>query len=46
MGLGWTEIAFLGVLAVLVFGEELPTVARDAGRMFHQIKRSLSDIAR
>ncbi|HEY9391745.1 MAG TPA: sec-independent translocase [Mycobacteriales bacterium] len=38
--LGWGEIAFLVVIALLVFGpDRLPTLARDAARMLRQVRQ-------
>lgn len=37
--LGWGEIAFLVVVALLVFGpDRLPSLARDAARMLRQVR--------
>lgn len=44
MGFGWSEIIFLGLAALIIFGEELPKVARDAGRTYHELRRSLTGL--
>jgi Sec-independent protein translocase protein TatA len=31
-GFGWTEMAVIGVLAVMLFGKNLPDVARQASK--------------
>lgn len=37
--MGWTEIAFLVVLGVIIFGpEKLPDVARKAARVLHYLR--------
>lgn len=39
-GIGFGELAFIAVLAVLVFGpDKLPEVAQQAGRMVRQLRR-------
>ncbi|MBI2346034.1 MAG: twin-arginine translocase TatA/TatE family subunit [Deltaproteobacteria bacterium] len=44
MGLGWSEILLLGLLALLIFGKDLPQVARDCGRFLNELKRSIEGI--
>lgn len=40
-GLGFSEILFLGVLALIVIGpKQLPEVARTLGRFLNELKRS------
>ncbi|MBI4239047.1 MAG: twin-arginine translocase TatA/TatE family subunit [Deltaproteobacteria bacterium] len=46
MGLGWSEVLVLGVLAVVVFGPDLPRVARDAGRVMYELQRMLRETLR
>ena len=43
-GLGFTEILFILVIALLVLGpKKLPSAARDLGRITAQLKRALDD---
>lgn len=42
--LGTSEMLFLGVLAILLFGEHLPDVARSWGKKFVEFKRSVQGI--
>ena len=42
--LGSGEMLFLGVLAILLFGEQLPDVARSWGKKFVEFKRSVQGI--
>lgn len=44
MGLSWSELVMLGLLAVVIFGKDLPRVAREAGRIVAECKRALSQI--
>ena len=44
MGLSWSEILLLGLLAVVIFGKDLPRVAREAGRIIAECKRALAQI--
>jgi Sec-independent protein translocase protein TatA len=41
MALGWTEMLALGALALLIFGKDLPQVARRAGRILHELQSQL-----
>jgi sec-independent protein translocase protein TatA len=43
-GFGGTEMAVIGVLAVMLFGKNLPDVARQVGRGWADLKKSLSGI--
>jgi len=43
-GLGTSEMIFLGLLAILLFGERLPEVARTWGKKFVEFKRSVQGI--
>ncbi|MCG3134943.1 MAG: Sec-independent protein translocase protein TatB [Planctomycetes bacterium] len=43
MDIGWGEIMIIVVLALLVYGGELPTVARSVGRSLGAIRKSLSE---
>lgn len=40
-GMGPAELAIIGVLAVLLFGRNLPSVARSVGQSFHEFKSAL-----
>jgi len=42
--LGTSEMLFLGVLAILLFGEHLPDVARSWGKKFVEFKRNIQGI--
>lgn len=42
-GLGPAELAIIGVLAVLLFGRNLPSVARSVGQSFREFKQALKD---
>lgn len=44
MALGWTEMIALGLLAVMIFGKDLPRVARDTGRWLTEIRNSIRSI--
>lgn len=44
MGLGWSEILLLGFFALLIFGKDLPQVARNVGRFMNDLKRSIEGI--
>jgi len=45
LGIGWSEILLIGVVALMVFGpEELPKVLRGLTRTFYEIKRSISNM--
>lgn len=41
---GYTELFFLAVIAVLLFGKKLPDVAKSIGKGYGKIRRSLSDV--
>jgi sec-independent protein translocase protein TatA len=43
-GFGATEMAVVGVIAVMLFGKNLPDVARQVGRGWADVKKSLSGI--
>ncbi|MBN2578782.1 MAG: twin-arginine translocase TatA/TatE family subunit [Pirellulales bacterium] len=43
-GLGPTEVLVLGVIAVLLFGKNLPEVGRKAGKYLSQFRRSVQNI--
>lgn len=42
-GLGPLELVIVGVVAVLLFGQRLPDVARSVGRSFHEFKKGFHD---
>ncbi len=44
--LGWVELAFIAVIAVLVFGNRLPDVVMEAARHLYRLRRALSDLRR
>jgi TatA/E family protein of Tat protein translocase len=43
-GLGPTELLIVGVVAVLLFGNRLPSVARSAGKSLTEFKRGMQDL--
>ncbi|HRO66351.1 MAG TPA: twin-arginine translocase TatA/TatE family subunit [Pseudobdellovibrionaceae bacterium] len=44
-GLGFTEVLFLGVLALIVIGpKQLPEMARHLGRFLNELKRATDGI--
>ena len=43
-GLGFQELALVGVVAVLLFGKRLPEVARSLGKSYNEFRRRLSDV--
>ena len=43
-GMGMQEVAIVGVLAILLFGKNLPGVAKTLGKSYGDFKRGLSDI--
>ncbi len=43
-GLGMGEFLIIGVIAVLLFGQRLPEVAKSLGKSYNQFRRGLSDI--
>lgn len=43
-GLGFQELALVGVVAVLLFGKRLPEVARSLGKSYNEFRRGLTDI--
>jgi len=46
LNLGYTEIAVILLVAILIFGGNLPNVARDLGKKFFDLKRGLNDLNR
>ncbi len=43
-GMGMQEMAIIGVIAILLFGKNLPNVARTLGKSYGDFRRGLSDI--
>ena len=41
-GMGFMEMALLGMVAVLLFGKNLPDVARKLGGTYQQFRKGLS----
>ena len=45
-GLGYGEMLIVGIVAVLLFGGRLPSVARSMGRSLTEFKKGMQDIER
>lgn len=43
-GIGMTEMLVVGVVAVLLFGSRLPSVARSAGKSLTEFRRGMQDL--
>jgi sec-independent protein translocase protein TatA len=43
-GLGMGEMIIVGVVAILLFGKNLPSVAKSLGYSYREFKKGLSDI--
>jgi sec-independent protein translocase protein TatA len=43
-GLGLVEVMLIGVVAVLLFGKDLPEMSRKAGKYLGQIRKSMQNI--
>lgn len=43
-GIGTTELIVIGIIAVILFGSRLPSVARSLGRSLTEFKRGMSDV--
>lgn len=43
-GIGFGEILIIAVVAILLFGRNLPGVARNLGNSYQQFRKGLSDI--
>ncbi|PQO37182.1 twin-arginine translocase TatA/TatE family subunit [Bremerella cremea] len=43
-GIGMQELAVIGVVAILLFGKNLPGVAKTLGKTYGDFKKGLSDI--
>lgn len=46
LSFGFAEILLVGVVALLVFGGDLPDVMRSLGRSYARLRRSLHDLSR
>ena len=44
LGLSFQELLIVGVVAILLFGKNLPTVGKQLGRSLMEFKKGLSDI--
>lgn len=42
--IGFSEILLIGVIAILVYGKDLPSVTRKVGRYYMKIRRYLADM--
>lgn len=42
--IGWLELVTVGVVALLVYGKNLPQVAREAGKVIGDLKRGLRNL--
>lgn len=42
--IGYTELFFLAVIAVLLFGRNLPEVAKSIGKGYAKLRQSLTDV--
>lgn len=43
-GLGPSEMMIVGIIAVLLFGSRLPSVARSAGKSLTEFKKGMQDV--
>ena len=43
-GVSWTEMLFLGVIGLLLFGKRLPEVARNLGKGMMEFKKGMYDL--
>ncbi|MDX1944366.1 MAG: twin-arginine translocase TatA/TatE family subunit [Pirellulaceae bacterium] len=43
-GLGFQELLIVGVVAILLFGKNLPDVARKFGGMYREFRKGLDDL--
>ena len=43
-GIGTTELIVVGIVAVILFGGRLPSVARSLGRSLNEFKRGMRDV--
>lgn len=45
-GVGTSEMVFLGIVALMLYGSRLPEVARNLGGTYRGLKRSVDDFKR
>ncbi len=45
-GLGYTEMALFGVIALMLFGSKLPDVARNFGGTYRDLRRKVDEFQR
>lgn len=43
-GLGFGEMVIVGIVAILLFGKNLPSVAKSLGGSYREFKKGLADI--
>lgn len=43
-GMGMYEMMIIGVIAIILFGSNLPEVARKVGASYHEFKKGLTEI--
>jgi sec-independent protein translocase protein TatA len=43
-GIGYSEVALIALIAVVLFGSKLPEVARSVGQSYNQFRSGLNDI--
>lgn len=43
-GIGYSELALIALIAVVLFGSRLPEVARSVGQSYSQFRKGLNDI--
>jgi sec-independent protein translocase protein TatA len=44
LGLSFQELLIVGVVAILLFGKNLPDVAKKFGGMYREFRKSLDDL--
>jgi sec-independent protein translocase protein TatA len=44
LGLSFQELAIVGIVAILLFGKNLPEVAKKFGGMYREFRKSLDDL--
>ncbi len=45
-GLGYTEMAVFGIIALMLFGSKLPDVARNFGRSYKELRKKIDEFQR
>ena len=45
-GIGMNEMVIIGIVAVVLFGKQLPSVARSLGGSYREFKKGLTDFQR